>query len=94
MVILQDDNDDYKSLLVSGTPITQQHLGCDNDEGSNTCTITGVNVEGSTSADKDDGKSDTPSLESSLQSEGTSDGPIISYFGDLYMLDSTALFVK
>ena len=94
MVILQDDNDDYKSLLVSGTPITQQHLGFNIGEDSNTGTSTGENVEGSTSTAKDDGKSGTPYLEMLLQSEVTSDGPITSWFGDVNMLDSTAILLK
>ena len=51
-------------------------------------------VGGSTSTAKDDGKSGTPHLEMLLQLEGTSDIPIIIWFSDVYMLDSTALFVK
>ena len=81
-------------MLVPGTPITQMRLGFEDDESSDTGTLTGRDVGGSTSADKDDGKSGTPSLERLFQSEDTSDTPIISWFGDVYMLDSTSIFVK
>ena len=75
-------------------PINQRRLGFNDDEDSDTGTCTGGDVGGSTSAAKDYGKSGTPVLESLLQLEGTSDSLIIRCFGDLYMLDSTALFVK
>ena len=51
-------------------------------------------VGGSTSTAKDDGKSGTPHLEMLLQLEGTSDIPIISWFGDVYMIYITVIFVK
>ena len=80
--------------MVPGTPITQRRLGFDDDEGSDTGTRTGGYVGGSTSADKDYGKAGTPCLERLIQSEGASDSPIISWFGGVYMLDSTAPFFK
>ena len=75
-------------------PITQRRLGFDDNEGSDTGTCTGGDVGGSTSAAQYDGKSSNPRLERLLQSEGTSNSPIISWFGDVYMLDKTALIVK
>ena len=83
MGILQDNDNDEKEALVPGMPITQRRLVLDNDEVSNTCTRTGGNVEGSTSAAKDYRKASTPLLERSPQSEGTSDGPIIIWFYDV-----------
>ena len=94
MGLLQDGNDDDKATSVPGTPITQRHLGFNDDEGSYTSTRTGGDVGLSTSAAKDDGKSSTPRIERLIQPEGTSDIPITSSFGDVYMLDSTELFVK
>ena len=94
MCLVQDNGDDEKSMLVPGTPITQRRLGFENDEISDTCTRTGGDVGGSTSAAKDDGKDGTPCLERLLHSEDTSDTLIISWFSDVYMIDSTTLFVK
>ena len=91
MGLLQDDGDNDKSTTVPGTPITHQHLVFDDDEGSDTGTCTGGYVGGSTSAAKDDGKAGTPRLERLFQLEGTSDSPIVSWFGDMYMLESTTL---
>ena len=62
MGLLQDDGDDEKSTLLTGTPITQRRLGFDDDEGSDTGTCTGGDVGGSMSAAKDDGKAGTPRL--------------------------------
>ena len=49
---------------------------------------------GSTRNFKDDGKDGTTCIERLLQLEGTFDIPITSWFGDVYMLDSTVLFFK
>ena len=73
MGILQENGDNDKSTLVPGTSITQRRLGFDDNEGSDTCTCTLGDVERSSSAAKDNGKSSTPCLERLLQSEGTSD---------------------
>ena len=94
MVILQDDNDDDKAASLLDTSIAQWRLGFDNNEDINTGTRTGVNVYGSTSASKDDGKSITPFIERLIQSEGTSDFPIIRWLYDVYTIDITTLFVK
>ena len=83
MGILQDDDDDDKATLVPGTPLFHRRLGFDNYEGIHTGTRTGGNLEGPTSAGKDYGKYVNPSHERLLQSKGTSDGPIISWFGDV-----------
>ena len=90
--LLQDDSGNDKSTLVLGMPITQRRLGFDDDEGSDTRNRTRGGVGGYMRADKDCGKAGTPRLERLLQSEGTSDIPIIRWFVDVYMLDSTALF--
>ena len=75
-------------------PITQRRLGFDDNEGSDTGNRTGGDVGGYTSVAKDYGKAGTPRLNRLLQSEGTFDSPIIIWFGDVYILDSIALFVK
>ena len=90
--LLQEKYDNEKSTLVPSTPINQRSLGFNDDKDSGIGTCTGGDIGGSTSAAKDDGKSGTPCLERLLQSEGTSDIPIIRWFVDVYMLDSTALF--
>ena len=92
--LLQDSSDDDKSMSVPSPPINHRRLGFDDDEGSDTGTCTGGEVGGSTSAAKDDGKAGTLQIERLIQSERTSDIPIISWFGDVYILDSTILFVK
>ena len=54
----------------------------------------GVDLRGSTRSAKDDGKAGTPCLQMLLQSEGTYDILIISWFGDVYMLEINILFAK
>ena len=49
-------------------------------------------VEGSISADRDYGQAVTPILYSLLQLEDTSVGLIASWFGYMYILDSSAIF--
>ena len=92
--LLQDDSDDDNSTLVPSTLISQWCLGFYDYEGSDTDTHMGGDVGGYMSATKDGGKSVTPRVERLFQLEGTSDIPIISWFGNVYMFYSTALFVK
>ena len=92
--LLQENSYNYKSTLVPGTPINHRRLVFNDGESSDTGTRTGGYVGGPMSAAKYDGGSGTPRLDMLLQLEGTSDIPIIIWFSDLYMLDSTALFVK
>ena len=80
--------------MVPGTPIIQLRFGFEDYEVSDTGTFTGGDEGRSTSAAENDGKDGTPCLERLLHPEGTSDSPIIRCFGDVYMLDITALFVK
>ena len=94
MGLLQDKDDDYKTTSITGTPITQRLLGFDKNEGSNTGNHTGGNVEGSTSAAKDNGKASIPHIDRLLHSEGNYDIPIIIWFSDVYMIDRNAIFVK
>ena len=91
MGLLQDGDYYDKATLVPCTPIIQRRLGFNDDEGSDTGTHIGGDVVGSTSPAKNYGKSGTPRLERLLQSEGTYDRTIISWFGDVYMLNITAL---
>ena len=94
MGLLQYNGYNGKSTSVPGTPINQHHLRFDDDEGSDIGNHTVGYLGGSTRAAKDDEKASTPCLESLLQLEITSDISIISWFSDVYMLDSTALFVN
>ena len=89
--LLQDNGDDNNPTSVPGTLIIQRRLGFDDDEGTDTGNHLGGYLGRPPSAAKYNGKSGTPSLERLLQSEVTSDSPIISWFGEVYMLDSITL---
>ena len=69
--LLQDEDDNEKATSEICTIITQRHIGVNRNEGSHTCTGTGGNIEGPTSAAKDDGKAGTTCLERLLQLERT-----------------------